>query len=55
MPLRLVAKSQAYRGTFKATGKAMQARTSHVWRLDNGKIVAFEQFTDTALVARAML
>jgi uncharacterized protein len=43
-----------YSGTYRATGKSMQARVVHVWRLEGGKIVAFEQFTDTLLVARAM-
>lgn len=43
-----------YRGTFRQTGKAMQARVCHVWRLENGKIKAFEQFTDTLLIERAM-
>ena len=43
-----------YRGTFRATGKFMQARVAHVWQLQGGQIVAFEQFTDTLLVRRAM-
>ncbi len=43
-----------YRGTYRATGKSMHARVAHVWRLEAGKIVAFEQFTDTLLVAQAM-
>ena len=43
-----------YRGTYRATGKAMQARVAHVWQLEGGKIVAFEQFADTLLVAVAM-
>ena len=43
-----------YSGTYRTTGKAMQARVAHVWRLDAGKIVKFEQFTDTLLVAKAM-
>jgi hypothetical protein len=43
-----------YSGTYKRTGRAMQARVAHVWRLAGGKIVAFEQFTDTLLVAKAM-
>ena len=43
-----------YHGTFRATGKEMQARVAHVWKLQNGKIVAFEQFTDTLLVHQAM-
>ncbi|ROZ71271.1 nuclear transport factor 2 family protein [Ramlibacter sp. WS9] len=43
-----------YHGTFRATGKEMQARVAHVWKLQDGKIVAFEQFTDTLLVRQAM-
>jgi uncharacterized protein len=44
----------SYRGTFRATGKPMQARVAHVWQLQEGRIVAFEQFTDTLLVRAAM-
>jgi len=43
-----------YHGTFRATGKPMQARVAHVWQLQGGKVLAFEQFTDTLLVHRAM-
>lgn len=43
-----------YHGTYRATGKEMQARVAHVWYLQDGKIVAFEQFTDTLLVRQAM-
>ena len=43
-----------YHGTCRATMKAMQARVAHVWKLEDAKIVAFEQFTDTLLVHRAM-
>ena len=43
-----------YHGTYGKTGKSMQARVAHVWRLRDGKIVQFEQFTDTLLVAQAM-
>jgi ketosteroid isomerase-like protein len=44
-----------YSGRNLRTGKAMQARVSHVWQLAAGRIVAFEQFTDTLLVAQAMM
>ncbi|EJL82918.1 ketosteroid isomerase-like protein [Polaromonas sp. CF318] len=44
----------SYHGTYRATGKAMRARVAHIWHLQNGKIVAFEQFTDTLLVRQAM-
>jgi ketosteroid isomerase-like protein len=43
-----------YTGIYRATGKPMQARVSHVWRLESGKVVKFEQFTDTLLVDNAM-
>ncbi len=43
-----------YRGTFRATGMPMQARAAHLWSVEGGKIVAFEQFTDTLLVHQAM-
>jgi ketosteroid isomerase-like protein len=44
----------SYHGTYRATGKDMQARVAHVWRLEGGKVAAFEQFTDTLLVRQAM-
>ena len=44
----------AYHGSYRATGKELQARVVHIWKLQNGTIVAFEQFTDTLLVHRAM-
>jgi ketosteroid isomerase-like protein len=43
-----------YSGTYKKTGKAMSARVVHVWDMEDGKAVRFEQFTDTKLVAAAM-
>jgi len=43
-----------YSGSYRATGKPMQARVAHVWRIASGKVVKFEQFTDTLLVADAM-
>jgi len=41
-----------YRGTFKATGKAMNAQMVHVWRIIDGKVTAFQQYVDTLQVAR---
>ena len=43
-----------YSGTAKATGKQMTARVTHVWRLRDGAVVGFEQFTDTLRVAEAL-
>ncbi|WP_246165112.1 nuclear transport factor 2 family protein [Pigmentiphaga aceris] len=44
----------SYHGVYRATGKAMQARVTHIWTLQDGVVVAFEQFTDTLLVRQAM-
>ena len=43
-----------YSGTHKRTGRFFAARVAHVWRLEGGEVVAFEQFTDTEMVARAL-
>ena len=43
-----------YSGTHKASGRSFEARVAHVWRLRDGRVVAFEQFTDTARVADAL-
>lgn len=41
-----------YRGTFKATGRALDAQLAHVWRVKDGKAAAFRQYTDTLQFAR---
>ena len=41
-----------YGGTHKATGQALDAQLAHVWRLADGKVVAFQQYTDTLQAAR---
>lgn len=43
-----------YRGTHKATGKPLDAQLAHVWRVSDGKAVAFQQYTDTLQAARAV-
>ena len=43
-----------YRGHYRKTGKAMDARVVHVWRVEGGLVRRFEQFTDTLRVAQAM-
>jgi len=37
-----------YRGTFKATGASINAQFVHVFTCKDGKIVRFQQYTDTA-------
>lgn len=43
-----------YTATAKSTGKSFEARVTHVWEVDEGKVVKFEQFADTKLVADAL-
>jgi uncharacterized protein len=42
-----------YRGTMNATGKPVDAQFAHVWRLRDGKVVGFQQYTDTRQWAAA--
>ncbi len=43
-----------YGGTYKATGKSFSAPFAHVWTLREGKVVRFQQYTDTVLVQAAV-
>lgn len=43
-----------YRGVCKATGREQDTQIAHVFRVRNGKIVAFQQHADTLHVARVM-
>jgi len=43
-----------YSGAFKATGKSFRVPFAHIWRLTGGKVMKFEQYTDTALVQQAL-
>lgn len=36
-----------YSATYKATGKSFRAPFAHVWKLQNGKVASFQQYTDT--------
>ena len=51
---RTVIATGDYSGRCRASGRSFQARVAHVWQVQQGRIVAFEQFTDTLLVHRAM-
>jgi ketosteroid isomerase-like protein len=42
-----------YTGSFKATGKAIDAQFVHVWTLADGSITRFQQYTDTLQSFRA--
>jgi ketosteroid isomerase-like protein len=43
-----------YSGTYKASGKQFTAPYAHVWTVRDGKIARFQQFTDTAVVQKAL-
>jgi len=43
-----------YSGTHKATGKSFRAPFVHDWKFSGGRIVSFQQHTDTAVVQRAL-
>lgn len=43
-----------YRGTWKATKRRVDAQFAHVWRLKAGKVVSFQQYTDTRQFADAV-
>ena len=43
-----------YGGAYKKTGTRIHAQFAHVWRLSGGKIVKFQQYTDTLQAAKAV-
>lgn len=43
-----------YRGTYNATRIAIDSQFAHFWRLHNGKVTGFQQYTDTARAARTV-
>ena len=43
-----------YAWTIRKTGKQADAEWVHVFRIANGKVAAFEEFTDTAQFAEAL-
>lgn len=43
-----------YSGSYKATGKSFRAPFAHVWKVRDGKILRFVQYTDTVLVQQAL-
>jgi ketosteroid isomerase-like protein len=41
-----------YTGTYRATGLAVDSQFAHAWTIRDGKVVAFQQYADTAQFAR---
>lgn len=44
-----------YNCTYKATGKSFNAPFTHVWKFRNGRVIAFQQYTDTAAFQGALV
>ncbi len=42
-----------YTGRFKASGTAFDAQFAHVWQLRGGKVVRFQQYTDSQQWSKA--
>lgn len=42
-----------YKGVVQATGKTLDAQVAHIWDVADGKIVKFQQYTDTWQFAEA--
>ena len=43
-----------YTGTYKATGKSLDAQVCHVWDVRDGRITRFQQYVDTAKLQDVM-
>lgn len=43
-----------YRGTFKGTGRPLDAQFVHHWTVRDGRVTGFQQYTDTAQYRSAM-
>lgn len=42
-----------YSGTFRATGRKLDAQFAHAWTIEDGRVTRFQQYTDTAQFAWA--
>jgi len=43
-----------YVGTYKATGQTQRTQLAHVWRIEDGKAVGFQQYANTLHIARVI-
>ena len=43
-----------YTGTFKPTGRSLDAQGCHVWKVRDGKVTSFQQYLDTGRVQAVM-
>ena len=40
-----------YTGVFKANSKGLDAQFAHLWKISEGKVISFQQYTDTKQAA----
>ena len=40
-----------YKGEYKATGKSLDAQFAHLWKVEEGEVTGFQQYTDTKQAA----
>ena len=43
-----------YTGTYKPSGRKLDSELCHVWRIQDGKLVSFKQYLDSAQLQRVM-
>lgn len=43
-----------YQGTYKKNGATLDVQMAHLWTLNNGKVVSFQQYADTKGVAKTI-
>ena len=51
----MVLATARYQGKFKSNGNVINAQVAHIWSLNQGKIIKFQQYVDTKQVAEAMM
>ncbi len=50
----MVLATARYQAKHKTTGKLLDAQVAHVWSLKNGKVIKFQQYTDTKQASEAI-
>ena len=43
-----------YSGTYKPTGRSLDAQVCHIWDVKDGKVTKFQQYVDTARLQNVM-
>jgi uncharacterized protein len=54
MDNNMVLATGRYKGKYKKNGATINAQFAHVWTLKDGKVLKFQQYTDTKQVANAI-